>query len=128
MLPKNVISWFHIPVTDLPRAAKFYSAILGNEVKVMDFNGQAMGFFPMAGGPMGDGVGGALMPSVKGLTPSNKGTQVFLSCEGTLDAVLGRVEKAGGTIVTPKTHMGEPGYFAFIQDLDGNQVGLHSSK
>lgn len=128
MLPNNVISWFHIPVNDLARAAKFYSTILGNEVKVMDFNGATMGFFPMAGGMESDGVGGALMPAIKGLAPAKVGTQVFLSCEGSLDAVLSRVEKAGGTIVTPKTHMGDPGYFAFIQDTEGNQVGLHSSK
>jgi len=128
MLPKNVITWFHIPATDFDRAVKFYSTILGNKINVMDFNGQTMGFFPMAGGPESDGVGGAIMPAVKGLKPANIGTQVLLSCEGTLDEVLGRVEAAGGKIVVPRTAMGDPGFFAFIQDTEGNQVGLHSKK
>ena len=50
MLPNNTINWFQIPSNDFARAIKFYSTILGHEVKVMDFQGQTMGFFPMAGG------------------------------------------------------------------------------
>ncbi len=127
MLPKNVISWFHIPTADFNRAVKFYSTILGNPINVMDFNGQKMGFFPMSGGPDSDGVGGSLMPPVThDWQPPQNGTQVFLSCEGVMDAVLGRVEKAGGKILVPRTAMGDPGYFAFIQDTEGNKVGLHS--
>ena len=143
-LTKNVVSWFHIPTSDFDRAVKFYSTILGNAINVMDFNGQTMGFFPMAGGPTSDGVGGALMPpmkDVKGMEnlmwePSKHGTQVFLSCEGVMDAVLGRVVAAGGKILTPRTAMGDspksgkadPGYFAWIEDTEGNKVGLHSRK
>ncbi len=125
MLPKNVVTWFHIPARDLKRAAAFYSAVLGNEVKVVDFNGVSMGLFPMSGDKTC--VGGALV-SMPTLAPSKTGTQVFLSCEDSLDAALSRVVSAGGKIVNPKEHIGEPGYFAFIEDTEGNVVGLHGVK
>lgn len=124
MLPKNVINWFQIPCNDLGRAAKFYSTILGHEVSVRDFGGTKMGFFPMSG-DKGD-VGGALIPSMNGAAPSATGTCVFLACDD-IDAVLGRVEAAGGKLHTPKTEIGAGmGSFAFLIDTEGNQVGLHS--
>lgn len=56
---KNVISWFDIPTEDFDRAVKFYSNILGKEIRVDSFMGQKLGFFPMEGR---DGVGGDLVP------------------------------------------------------------------
>jgi predicted enzyme related to lactoylglutathione lyase len=126
MLPKNVISWFQIPTLDFARALKFYSTILGNEIKVMDFNGQTMGFFPMSG-DMQD-VGGNLMPPMPDNIPSKSGTTVFLACDGQLDEVIARVVPAGGAILMPKGSLGEPGFVAVIQDTEGNRVGLHSKK
>ena len=40
---------------------------------------------------------------------------------------LARVVTAGGSIVVPKTDIGEGfGYFALFIDTEGNRVGLHS--
>ncbi|HTK33445.1 MAG TPA: VOC family protein [Candidatus Paceibacterota bacterium] len=128
MLPKNVINWFQIPTQDLARAAKFYSAILGNPVSVQDFNGQTMGFFPMDDLDHGNNVGGCLMSPMLGDAPSKVGTTVFLACDGQLDAVISRVVSAGGKILSPKVHLGNPGYMAVIEDTEGNRVGLHSWK
>jgi len=128
MLPKNVINWFQIPTKDLKRAAKFYSTILGNEVKISTFNGATMGFFPMEGGMESDGIGGCLMSPMEDDAPSKTGTCIFLACDGQLDAVIGRVEKAGGKVTVPKMHLGDPGYMAIIEDTEGNRVGLHSWK
>ncbi len=128
MLPNNVVNWFQIPSKDFKRALKFYSTILGNEVAVRDFDGQAMGFFPMAGGPDSHGVGGNLMPPADDNIPSATSTTVFLACDGRIDAVIARVEPAGGKILMPKFDMGKPGFMAVIQDTEGNRVGLHSYK
>jgi predicted enzyme related to lactoylglutathione lyase len=46
---KNVITWFDIPTEDFDRAVKFYSDILGNEIRVDTFMGRKLGFFPMEG-------------------------------------------------------------------------------
>jgi predicted enzyme related to lactoylglutathione lyase len=45
-----------------------------------------------------------------------------------LDETLGRVEKAGGKIVMPKTDIGPPGFIAIVRDSEGNSVGLHSER
>jgi predicted enzyme related to lactoylglutathione lyase len=128
MLPNNVINWFQIPSKDFDRAIKFYSTILGNPVNVREFQGTNMGFFSMAGGPDSRGVGGNLMPPEPENKPSMDGTTVFLACDGQIDAVIARVEPAGGKVLMPKFDMGKPGYMAIIKDTEGNKVGLHSYK
>ena len=120
----NVITWFDIPTADFERAVKFYSDILGEEVRVGEHMGQKLGFFPMESH---EGVGGDLVPPGMGQKPSPDGTRVYLSCEGKLDEVLSRVEGAGGKILQPKFSIGEPGWIAVIMDSEGNTVGLHSS-
>jgi uncharacterized protein len=121
---KNIVRWFEIPAVDLDRAAKFYSEILGQEVKVTDFMGQSYGFFPMEDM---EGVGGDIEPAGKGNAPSSKGTRVYFNCDGKLDEVLARVEKAGGKTVMPKTSIGEAGWKALVEDTEGNVIGLHSA-
>jgi predicted enzyme related to lactoylglutathione lyase len=52
---------------------------------------------------------------------------VYLNANPDLQAVLDRVEDAGGTILMPKTAIGlDAGYFALISDTEGNTIGLHS--
>jgi len=41
------------------------------------------------------GVGGNLVPPGPGYKPCANGTRVYLSCQGIIDEVIGRVEKAG---------------------------------
>ena len=122
---KNAITWFDIPTEDFDRAVKFYSDILGQPIRVDTFMGQKLGFFPMEGM---DGVGGDLVPPGLGTKPCANGTRVYLSCQGIIDEVIGRVEKSGGKIVTPKTKIGDMGWIAMIMDTEGNSVGLHSFK
>jgi predicted enzyme related to lactoylglutathione lyase len=52
-----------------------------------------------------------------------------LNANPDLQLVLDKVEKAGGTIKTPKIFIDEEtGSMAFIIDTEGNIVGLHSTK
>ena len=74
----------------------------------------------------GKGVGGAII-KVDGHVPSTMGTLVYLACGNDLSVVLGRLEAAGGKVLTPKTLIAEGmGYFAHFLDIEGNRVGLHS--
>lgn len=121
---KNAILWFDIPSLDFDRAVKFYTAILGEELKVQDYGGQKLGFFPMDK----DGqVGGDLTPPSQDHIPSKNGQRVYINCTGKLDEVIARVEKAGGKIVTPKFSIPDAD-IAIIEDTEGNIVGLCSSK
>ena len=122
---KNVVVWFDVPTTDFKRAVKFYSTILGEEVKITDYMNQTLGMFPMAGR---DGVGGDIVPPDPNLKPSPDGVRVYLGVEGKMDEVIGRVAGAGGKIIRPKEQMGKIGWIAIIRDSEGNTVGLHSAK
>ena len=85
---KNAITWFDVPTTDFDRAVKFYSTILGSEIRIDESMGQKLGLFPMD--QDGD-VGGDIVPPGTGHNPSKDGTRVYLNCEGIIDEVLGRV-------------------------------------
>ena len=118
----NVVNWFEIPVTDMDRAEKFYSAVLGAPFTRMPMGPLLMAFFPMEG----EGVGGALVLGPDCI-PSVRGTQVYLNAGDDLRPFLARIEPAGGKVVIPRTLVREDiGYFALFADSEGNTLGLHS--
>jgi len=120
---RHTVNWFELFVHDFDRAVSFYERLLQVELKKEIFMDLQNAIFP--GGP--DDVRGALVkhPARK---PGGEGTLVYLNATGVLDAVLGRVAGLGGTVLTPKTDIGEPGFIALIRDLEGNVVGLHSPR
>lgn len=119
---QNAINWFDIPAVDFERAVTFYEAIFGLTLRRAASGDTMNGIFPAdrAAG----GVTGAVCKG-PGYAPSAEGTIVYLNANGQLDAILSRVEAAGGRILRPKTHIGDPGYMAWIIDSEGNRVGLH---
>lgn len=123
----SAIHWFEIPVTDINRAQKFYSTILDVEIPIMDMTaqmGSMLGAFPAHGG-----VGGMLVQNSQfGYEPSKVGTLVYLTVgDKDLNIALDKVEAAGGKVTLPKTAMGENGFSAWIEDTEGNKVGLFSN-
>lgn len=121
---KPVIDWFEIATTDLERATRFYSEIFQIEMTSMFLaNRLRMSLFP--GDPQGPG--GALCHHPEYYMPSQTGTLVYLNADPDLSVVLGRVEKAGGSILVPKQQISpEHGYMAIFFDTEGNRVALHS--
>lgn len=120
---KNIVVWFEIPVKDLSRATKFYSTVLALELQEMQHDGMNMAFFPHAEGS----VTGALVED-KENAPSEKGSLVYFNGGDDLTVPLGRIEKAGGTVVMGKTSIGPWGFIAIFKDTEGNRVALHSMK
>ena len=117
----NALNWFEIPVSNMDRALKFYSTILGAEMSTME----AMPGMTMAMFPSENGVGGALV-SGEGYTPSQEGAIIYLNGGEDLSGPLGKVRAAGGQVVVEKMGIGENGFIAFFIDTEGNKVGLHS--
>lgn len=117
----NQIVWCDIPVLDLDRAVKFYSAVLGRDVKKQEFPGMMIGILPHNDGE----VGGCLFinPDEK---PSDKGLMVYLNATGRLDDALSAVTANGGKIVQPKHPIGPFGFRAIVIDSEGNRIALHS--
>ncbi len=121
---KNAINWFEIPVTNFDKAKTFYETILSAEMHVMEAMGMKSAFFPA---DMENGIGGSINQG-PGYQPTNKGALVYLNGGDDLSIVLGRIEKAGGKIILPKTAIGHNGFMAHFEDTEGNKVGLHSMK
>ena len=117
----SAVNWFDIPVTDMDRAKAFYSTLLGGELTTVDDVQGEMAILPYQ-----DGVGGALMQG-DGYTPSQEGSIVYLNGGDDLSVPLGKVEAAGGKILTEKMSIGDPGFIAFFLDTEGNRIGLHSA-
>lgn len=119
---QNALNWFEIPVTDMARAGRFYSALYDTPLAPVNFCGSDMTVLPHEK----PGVGGSLFLH-EAMTPSAQGTLVYLNAGDDLSAMLGRVESAGGRIDMPKTLINEEiGYMALFIDSEGNRVGLHS--
>jgi len=122
---KNAISWFEIPATDLDRAQKFYEAIFGIKMIVMDFPSMKMRMFPMEDMM---GVGGAVVDSGGFHKPSaTDGPLIYLNANPDVQLVLDKIEAAGGTVMVPKTEISpEYGHMAVFIDTEGNRIALHS--
>ena len=121
----NAINWFEIPAADFGRAKTFYETILGVKIEVSPTSRKERkeGYFPAGGG----GVGGGLVEG-EGYEPSQKGALVYLNAGEDLGKALGRVERAGGKILVPKTSLGPNGFIAIFIDTEGNKVAFHSMK
>jgi hypothetical protein len=118
----NQIVWCDIPVVDLGRAIRFYSAVIGAEVKKHDFPGMSIGVFPDA-----DSAASACLYTAEGEQSSAKGPLVYLNCAGRLDDAVAAVEANGGKVLKPKHQIGPYGFRALILDSEGNRVALHSN-
>jgi predicted enzyme related to lactoylglutathione lyase len=81
-----------------------------------------MGMFPF---DQQNGIGGCIT-KMDGVSAGQGGTLVYLNVEGDLDEVLKRIPAAGGSVIKPRTSIGEHGFIAIFKDTEGNGVGLHS--
>ena len=120
----NAINWFEIPALDLQRAQRFYEEVFSISMHTVEMQGSLMAMFPME--PQSGKVSGSLIQGPESV-PSKDGSTVYMNANPDLSVPLGRVEAAGGTVILPKTPIGEDGFIAMIIDLEGNKVGLHSN-
>lgn len=117
----NAINWFELPANNFDRAVKFYSEVLGSPLQPMDNPQMKMAFFPTTD----NGVGGCVTYG-NGNKPNAEGSLVYLNGGEDLGIPLSKIEAAGGTIVMPKTAIGENGFMAMFTDTEGNRVAFHS--
>lgn len=121
---KNAVTWFEIPVRDIDRAQAFYEALLGAPLRRETMGPHTLAVLPY---DAPEAVGGCLMAGADLPAPSRDGSLVYLNAEPSLDAALARAQAAGGTLLLPRTALPPGmGFFAHVQDLEGNRVGLHA--
>jgi predicted enzyme related to lactoylglutathione lyase len=116
------IVWCDIPVLNLDRSIRFYSAVLGSDVKRQEYPGMAIGLLPSQGE---DDVSGCLNEATDN-KPSSEGPLIYLNVEGRLDDAVAAVTPNGGKVLQPRHAIGPYGFRAVILDSEGNRVALHS--
>ena len=123
----DTLCWTDIPVTNLDRAIKFYSAVLGKEVRRLSEGRMEYGLMPHGE----QNASGCLV--VRGDSggvdnrPSANGPLIYLSAEGRLDEAVETARKNGGKVLRARQKIGEHGFRAVIIDSEGNRIALHTS-
>lgn len=119
-VPPMAGAYFEIPVTDMPRAVRFYEAVFGYGFQLDSIDGNEMAFFPSD--TTAAGISGAL---AKGsiYKPDTTGTLIYLHCAD-LAATLAKALNAGGKVLYAKTPVGDSSFVAEIMDSEGNRIAL----
>ena len=119
----NQVVWVDIPVVNLDRAVRFYSAVLGGEVQKQEYPGMTIGLLP---GYDNEGDVSGCLFTKDDERPAATGLLIYLNAQGRLDEAIAVVEANGGKVLKPRHQIGPHGYRAVILDSEGNRVALHS--
>ncbi len=117
------LGFFEIPSEDFDRAVKFYRNVLGFKIEVCPpYEEEQMGMIEC------ENVMGAIFRA-KGYKPSPQGTIITFDVED-IDETLQKANKNGGRTEKGKTCIQADGmgWFALLNDSEGNRIGLHSLK
>ena len=110
---------FEIPASEPERAAAFYKKAFG--WKIEKWPGPMEYWIVNTGAEATPGINGGLMRSGNVKTTTNT-----IGVES-VDAAIETVKKAGGKLIMPKTPIPTVGYFAYLEDTEGNLFGVMQS-
>ncbi len=117
----NRVVWVDIPVTNLDRAMKFYSAVLKNNVKLVETPDCKFAVLDHE-----NGNGGCLVEH-PGMNPGNGGILVYMNTDDRIREAVSQVESHGGSVLEPIHSIAPHGFCAVIRDSEGNRLALHSN-
>jgi uncharacterized protein len=120
---KHNIAWFDVPVTDLDRAIRFYSAVLASPVTT-----EKSGSIPIGILPTPDGQKMGCLVTGDATKPSLNGVMIWFDVEGRLKESVAAATAKGGKILGEIHAIGGFGFRAEVQDSEGNRIALYSSK
>ena len=113
------VTHIELPADDLERARRFYSDLLGWEISDMpefpNYPLFSFGAIERAGGAFG----------LRGKTTGER-LRVYIDVDA-LDPVLPNVTRLGGVVIEPKTEIPGMGWYAVINDTEGNELGLYEA-
>ena len=107
---------FEIPASDPQRAANFYRKAFG--WKIEKWPGPTDYWMVNTGAEGTPGINGGLMKNTEVKTTTNT---VGVD---SVDAAVKTVQGAGGKLIVPKTPIPTVGYFAYLEDTEGNLFGV----
>ena len=114
------ITHIEFPADDVERAQRFYSELFGWQFQTIP------GFedYFMFNTGATDAIGGAV--GKRGVsTPES--VRMYVETDS-IDALLPRVPELGGVVVMEKTQIPGQGWYAVIDDTEGNQLGLYEGQ
>jgi len=111
---------FEIPAADPERASAFYKKAFG--WRIGKWPGPIEYWMVTTGAPGTPGINGGLL---KKNTPVTATTNT-IGVES-VDKAVGAVKAAGGKLVMPKMAIPTVGYFAYLEDTEGNLFGVMQS-
>lgn len=118
--PTNIVVWTEIPVRNLDKAVDFYNSVFGWSMTI-DRS------FPEPMAVLGNAMAGAGGNLFEG-EPASGGAGNRIHIEvADLAAAMDRAKAAGAKIGVGPVDI-PPGKFTFIEDLDGNTIGLFEAK
>ena len=114
--------WCHIEFLtgDVERSKRFYAEVFGWQFE--DIPGADYVNVRTSEDGIGGGIGG-LAQATGMAPPATQGVVSYLLATD-IDATLTAIERAGGSIVIPRTDVMGMGEFAHFRDPDGNLIGL----
>ncbi len=119
----KIFTWVEIPVTDFPRAKKFYESLLGLPIHESEIGEVLHGFW----GHTENSVGGAIVLGES--EPSKTGTLVYFDGGEDLNNYINKINDLGGEVLQEKTLIAEEiGYYAIFIDTEGNRLAFWSNK
>jgi len=124
MKSTNPVVYFEIPVHDLERAEKFYSAVFNFSFEKEIIDRYEMALFPFE--EKNSGITGAL---AKGdvYKPSKSGVIIYFKTES-IDHTLEKAVQHGGSVLYLKKTDEKFGFaVAEFEDTEGNRIALHET-
>jgi len=118
----NNIVWADVPVSDLKRASKFYSELLGKNFTQHSYGDMSFSLCEHKG----DEVAFCLVLE-RSFQPQVGGTLVYFNVEGRMNQAINAIEVNGGKILEEKQKIGDYGYRVILLDSEGNRIALHAS-
>lgn len=106
---------FELPADDPERAQRFYTQAFGWKFEKWD--GPMPYWMVMTG--EGEGINGGMGPRAEGFDHPVNVLQV-----DDLDAAIGKVTAAGGSVAVPRMPIPTVGWLAYIKDTEGNMLGM----
>jgi uncharacterized protein len=107
---------FEIPASDPERASAFYKRVFN--WKIEKWPGPMEYWMVSTGAEGTPGINGGLMKNTNVKTTTNT-----IGVES-VDAAIESATKAGGKLIMPKTPIPAVGYFAYLEDTEGNLFGV----
>ncbi|MDF0603399.1 VOC family protein [Psychromarinibacter sp. C21-152] len=115
--PQFPVVWTEIPVGDFDKAVAFYRAAMDYDLTVDNSGPNPMAMIP---GTDDMACSGHIYPGTPG---KGAGPTIHLSVPGTVEEAVEKWVAAGGTKVSDAIAI-PPGRFAYVEDPDGNSIGL----